>query len=759
MQNSNCWQLSAGNDARLLVDAAPYFEDLYYELKCAQRSILILGWDFDSRISLIPGKASLAHFLNELCEAQDDLEIFILSWDYVALYAFDRQPFPNLTYATKAHKRISFKLDGVHPLGGSHHQKVVVIDDRIAYCGGLDITSRRWDTNEHQPDSKERLDPNGKPYDPFHDGMMKVGGPIALQLGLMARERWRRASQIPVPDAIQDEAESGDTSRPQKKSTLKNGRALPVSRGKMSQDDAQQGDDPQREDSQREDSQSRDTASDESTKTEQAPGTSHPWEVRGATIALSRTDPAHLDHQERREIESLFCELIEAATQYVYIENQYFASTSIASTIMKSLQQPRGPEIIVVLPAKQEGWMEDRTMGAMRNKLMSQVFEADRYQRFGAFHPRIRGVGDKLTVHTKLMVIDDRYIMVGSANLNNRSMGLDTEANLTIDSSSRPEHQPAISHFLTRLLGEHLGLTHDEVDERRSRYDSVLKTIRSRKRGGRRLGGYRTRQNDWLREMFIDLEFLDPPRPISAERQFDRALGAVKGLSLRMPGKILAVLGLFIGLLALGAAAWDIMPSRIAGDLNWLHQMTKVFPYHETSPALIVSLYIVASLLFIPLALAVLTTAAALDLYQAIFYGWGGGLLYATISYGMGQVLGRSIVERYIYANVGYLGRRLAGRGVLPIVYTHLFHWVPFAFASLAAGACNIGWRRFLLGTFIGIIPGVIFLSVIIHNALEFIAEPNGLNGTLAISLIVIVALWIRFCLGRNRRLSKDAVS
>ncbi len=48
------------------------------------------------------------------------------------------------------HRRIDFKFDTNHPLGCSHHQKIVVIDDRVAVCGGIDMTSERWDTRDHR---------------------------------------------------------------------------------------------------------------------------------------------------------------------------------------------------------------------------------------------------------------------------------------------------------------------------------------------------------------------------------------------------------------------------------------------------------------------------------------------------------------------------------------------------------------------------------------------------------------------------------
>ena len=70
---------------------------------------------------------------------------------------------------------IHFRYDNTHPIGGSHHQKIVVIDDAVAFSGGIDLTSRRWDTCEHSPQNQHRV-MAGTPYPPFHDLMMAVEG-------------------------------------------------------------------------------------------------------------------------------------------------------------------------------------------------------------------------------------------------------------------------------------------------------------------------------------------------------------------------------------------------------------------------------------------------------------------------------------------------------------------------------------------------------------------------------------------------------
>jgi hypothetical protein len=109
------------------------------------------------------------------------------------LYATNRELPPIYGLKWKPHRRVHFRYDNTHPFSGSHHQKIVVIDDRVAFVGGLDITGRRWDTPEHRPEDPRRT-AGDKPYPPFHDAMIAVDGDAAKTLATLARKRWAQAT-------------------------------------------------------------------------------------------------------------------------------------------------------------------------------------------------------------------------------------------------------------------------------------------------------------------------------------------------------------------------------------------------------------------------------------------------------------------------------------------------------------------------------------------------------------------------------------
>ena len=104
---------------------------------------------------------TLGKFLDYLARKTDGLHIYLLSWDFAMIYAMEREFFPRYRLEWRSHKNIHFCLDGEHPVGASQHQKVVVIDEVVAFSGGLDLSKWRWDTSAHLPDDERRVDPEG----------------------------------------------------------------------------------------------------------------------------------------------------------------------------------------------------------------------------------------------------------------------------------------------------------------------------------------------------------------------------------------------------------------------------------------------------------------------------------------------------------------------------------------------------------------------------------------------------------------------
>ena len=161
----------------------------YDALEQAQESILILGWDFDSRIRLkyaderLDKFLPLGDYLNSLTARRRRLHIHILVWDFAMIFALDRETMPFFGQDWRRHPRVHFRMDGSHPVGASHHSKIVVVDDSVAFVGGLDLAKGRWDTPEHRAEDSRRVDFNGAFLPPHHDAQVAVQGEAAAAFG------------------------------------------------------------------------------------------------------------------------------------------------------------------------------------------------------------------------------------------------------------------------------------------------------------------------------------------------------------------------------------------------------------------------------------------------------------------------------------------------------------------------------------------------------------------------------------------------
>nr|WP_246206126.1 phospholipase D-like domain-containing protein [Propylenella binzhouense] len=457
----------------VIVDAADYFATVRRAVLKARYSVLFIGWDFDTRITLDrPGNGSptpntLGKFLKWVVRQRPELQIHVLRWDVGALHALGRGSTPLVILDWMIDKRIHFKLDGAHPAGAAHHQKIVVIDDALAFCGGIDMTADRWDTRAHLDDDPNRVRPTThRRYGPWHDVSTAVDGDAARALGQLARERWRCAT--------------GEELEP------------PPPTGSAWPD----GLDPS---------------------------------FRDVDVAISRTAPEYGDRPAVHEIEALYMAAIAAARKTLYIESQYFASRKIAEAMSRRLRESNGPEIIVVNPETADGWLEEEVMGSSRARLLRLIREADRHRRFRLYTPVTSG-GAPIYVHAKVMVVDDRLLRVGSSNLNNRSLGFDTECDLSVEALPGAQRGVALSRSIVGLrndlLAEHLGVPNAVIEEQiRAAGGSVIRAIEALRSDGKSLRPFQPPAlNDVEATVLGENQLLDPERPASRWRSLRRGL-------------------------------------------------------------------------------------------------------------------------------------------------------------------------------------------------------------------------------------------
>ncbi|MFD6107954.1 phospholipase, partial [Nocardia salmonicida] len=260
-----CWQIAQADRLACIVDAADYFRYAKAAMLRARKRIVLIGWDFDTRIKFEPqgktleGPDRLGKFLSWLPKQRPDLEIYLLKWNVGAFAAIGRGMTPIFVVNWMTDRRLHFEIDGAHPVGAAHHQKIIVIDDQLAFCGGIDMTVDRWDTSDHRDDNTYRTAPNDARYGPWHDATTAVDGAAAKAISELAAARWKSATgqELSPVDEI-----AGDTPWPEDLEPT----------------------------------------------------------MRSVDVGIARTLPELADRAEVREIEALYRAAIAGATRALYIE-------------------------------------------------------------------------------------------------------------------------------------------------------------------------------------------------------------------------------------------------------------------------------------------------------------------------------------------------------------------------------------------------------------------------------------------------------
>ncbi|MGE3539760.1 MAG: VTT domain-containing protein [Candidatus Tectimicrobiota bacterium] len=686
----NCWCIVPASRATFLIDAAAYFAAFAEAAENARRSIFILAWDLHSRTRLRPDQPSsrypdeLGPFLDALVRERRELHIYVLSWEGNIVYAFEREPLARFRFGWQTHRRLHFRQDSTHPIGASLHQKIVVIDDAIAFSGGMDLTIRRWDSPEHAVQHAQRVDHRGVPYPPFHDMQLLVDGAAARALASLARARWLQCTgqSIPPTTVVAD-----------------------------------------------------------------------PWprqvqpDVTDVDVVIARSEPAYEGRAAIREVETLFLDSIAAARRCIYIENQYCTSRRILDALGARLREEHGPEVLIVGPAACTGWLEQQTVGVRHSQFMQGLQQHDRFHRLRFVYPVSSGEKPcPVFIHSKICIIDDQLARVGSANLTNRSLGLDTECDLALVSAGQARLEAAIAHLRHRLLGEHLGVEPARVREAMAARGSLLAAVDALQEAGRGLLPVQVLRVPEAESLIPEAALFDPEGPIDPAQLITKTFPSEAIAQCRWP---LPRLTLVLSLLLLLAGFWHWGPLQAwlspAHVIAWSHTIA-AWPL---APLMISIGIAVGSFLMLPLTLLVVQAAFLLGPSLGFLSACTGALLSAVGAFLIGRALGGEWVQRLGTPRLTRLGQRLARRGLLAVVAIRLLPVAPFTLVNLTLGATGVTLRHFVLGTVIGLIPGFLTLSLFGDRLSQTLHRPHVSNlvllGLLAMLLLLGGAWGVRW--------------
>ncbi len=462
-----CWRDVSVASSGFIVDACDYFRIFYHEAARAKQRILLAGWQFDSRVKLLRGKegsnepypVELLAFLCALCKAKPELDVYILAWDYSPVFALEREWLQWAVFDLTTPSNLHFLFDDNHPPGGSHHQKIAVIDDAVAFSGGIDLARARWDDRRHLCTNPLRQEEH-EPQKPYHDVMAYVTGEAARDIASLFAARWEAAGGEPIAPLAEPPLRNVEWEG-----------AIPMA---------------------------------------------------ASRVGLCRTRGPCGSLEPCNEILTLYRRAVSEAERLIYIETQYFTARPFMEALIERLADTRrGPlDVVAMLPDGADTEKERLVLGAAQERTLRSVEEAARAggSRVRLLTSAADGENPQCVatfIHSKVLIVDDRLACISSANLTNRSLLLDTELGVAWEAAEQEwELARSIARLRSELLGEHSGLgRNDELfrfDGLVDRLDELLAA------GTTRLRARRSQPELLARPHALHLERLfDPEKPLT----------------------------------------------------------------------------------------------------------------------------------------------------------------------------------------------------------------------------------------------------
>ncbi len=690
---ANCWRAETAKHAAIVVDCANYYTALHDSVCKAKHSIFVLGWDIDSRIELLRGKAAadspcpsvFFDLIQWKARQNPDIKIYLNRWEYSLFFASQRESGSEFKWRLHSPGNVYYSFDGLLPVSACHHQKIIVIDDEIAFCGGMDVAIARWDHREHYPNQDYRADPGGAhalirkiPFGPYHDVQCVVSGPVAQALAEWCRERWRKVAGFePLPLRNPD-----STSLPP---------CWPENIG---------------------------------------------VDFHNIQTGIAMTFPPIYGEAAVREVEHLYIDMIGRAENFIYIENQYLTYLPIAQALNQRLRERPRLRVLISSCYRSNGILEKKSMWTGRVKFRETLESGNVSSRTAIAYPVSGKPGKErdVRIHSKLMVIDDLYLRVGSSNLNNRSMALDSECDLVFVAHDENSRQK-ISAIRNDLIREHTGRDIESIEKiihNGTDISAFLNYISSSRQHLRKINDEHYRYERFAKICRLIADPLKPLIPPHWTMTYCYA-----GTWRNLPRRLLFAGALVLAMTCLALAGH--LP--VVEDYISYQALRPLWDdFFPSGNKISVSLAIFALCsLFVPVTVLIIITAAIWGPETGLLLSLSGMALGATLGYVIGRISGLRPLRVFVGLTAERIDQFIRHSGIPGIVFARTVPLAPFSVLNMTMGISGTPYLNYIVGSLLGMIPRTIAL-VFVGDALAAMWK-NPTTNTLSY-LATSVAAW-----------------
>ena len=342
----------------------------------------------------------------------------------------------------------------------------------------------------------------------------------------------------------------------------------------------------------------------------------------------------------------------------------------------------------------------------------------------------------------KILIVDDTFLRIGSSNISNRSMGLDSECDLSLETWGHSEANKTCRNLRDRLLAEHLGSTPEKVGEIIEKTGSLIRVVEILGSPDRTMRPLDI--SPAVKNILSAPSLVDPERPIDPDDFIERFIDKEDHHSGRK--RLIMFAALMLTLIAL-AATWKWSPLAGYLDIDAMSEWIGSLSNNRLMPLIVVALYVLGGLVVFPVTVMVAITAVLFPPLIALALSVAGAMMSASVVYWIGRALGRDFVKKVAGKRINQLSRGLARQGLLTVTIIRFIPVAPFTVVNLVAGASHIGFRDYFIGTLIGMTPGFIAITLFTESLLSFLFKPTLLNiailaGITAAALVLLV--WIK---------------
>jgi len=519
------------------------------------------------------------------------------------------------------------------------HQKVVVIDDSLAFAGGIDLTMRRWDTSEHVPLDPRDATRTASPTRPF------------------TTFRWSSMAARRAPSAASSRA------------------LAPRNR----------------------------TASEGPASRRRALAEGLRVDLRDAAVAIARTEPSHAGRRAVREVQFLWADVLSAARRTIYIENQYLTAKTITETLIARLAEPQDPRSSASCRAAHGFSRDRLAHAQARQlrgsvRPIATIVSACLSTLPGDAPTTSAGCASTPRCSSSTIAGARRIV-----EHEQRSMGVDTECDLAIEATTRstpPRSAPsaivsspsisAARRGVAATMAAHdfsLLRTIDALSQGGRRFTSLLDEL----------------PPDPLALHADEAEEanpFDPEAPIRPERLLDDFLPEAPSRH-HISRNLVASIA-YLCLIAALLAGWTFTPLRHLITLDALLAQIDAIRGSVWTPLGVLVAFVGGGLLMVPVLLLIAVSAIAFGPLFGFAYAIVGVFASASCSFAIGRLVGRELVHRIAGPRLQRIGQRLARSSILTVAAVRMLPIAPFTVVNLVAGAMHVRYRDYMVGTALG---------------------------------------------------------